>query len=331
MLWLDYTLEERKAMLRRTAHNELLPDYAVEKDWWVTMALKALFRTECGDMMVFKGGTSLSKGWNIIQRFSEDIDLAISHRYFINEITTNNQLKKLRKQCRKFITGDFVEKCDAQLRAIGLKDYRLYPLTQENGKPIDSDADPTVLMLEYTSIADNTSQYVKPSVKIEISCLSMEEPFEVKEICPMISRSFPDADLGTNTQIPTVLPTRTFLEKAFLLCEEFQRPEPRSHRMSRHLYDLSMLMRTPFATQALEDKDLYTRIVEHRRKFYHVGYADYDKDYSPYITICPPDHCMKAWSEDYTALLQSFVYGDKIPFDKLMDDIHQLELMFRKS
>lgn len=318
-------------MLRETARAEQLPDYAVEKDWWVTMTLKALFQTDCAQTMVFKGGTSLSKGWNLIQRFSEDIDIAISHKYFTKEIINNNQLKKLRKQCRKFVCEELCPVLDVKLREIGLAGYRLYPLTEEDGMPISTDADPTVLMLEYESVADGVSEYVKPSVKIEISCLSMEEPFEVMNIRTMISQRFPEDDIDTDAQIPTVLPTRTFLEKAFLLCEEFQKPQPRSYRMSRHLYDLDRLMHTEFARQALADRELYGRIVEHRRKFYHVGYADYDKDYPEQISFCPPADCMKAWGDDYASLLESFVYGERKPFEQLLGNIRILERMFRES
>jgi hypothetical protein len=279
MNWLSFTIEERKIILRETARSEHLPEYAVEKDWWVTMTLKAIFNTEYHDYMVFKGGTSLSKGWNLIQRFSEDIDLAINHCFFTKEINNNNQLKKLRKQCRKFIVEEFSKRLDDKLKTIGLTGYTLYPLIDEGGKVIDSDVDPTVLMLEYPTISDEGSSYVKPAVKIEISCLSMEEPFELKNITTMISNRFPKDDVDTNAVIPTVLPTRTFLEKAFLLCEEFQKTEPRSHRMSRHLYDLDRLTGTSFVSDALADRELYNKVVEHRRKFYHVGYADYDKDY----------------------------------------------------
>lgn len=82
MNWLEHTIEERKVMLQQVAHGIHLPDHAVEKDWWVTMALKALFETDCAPSLEFKGGTSLSKGWNLIERFSEDIDLTIDHTFF---------------------------------------------------------------------------------------------------------------------------------------------------------------------------------------------------------------------------------------------------------
>ena len=106
MNWLEHNIEERKVMLQQVADSIHLPDYAVEKDWWVTMALKALFETDCAPYLEFKGGTSLSKGWSLIERFSEDIDLTIDHTFFTDNIANNNQLKTLRKKSHKYVIND---------------------------------------------------------------------------------------------------------------------------------------------------------------------------------------------------------------------------------
>ena len=97
-LWLNNELVDRLAMLQQTeiGHSGI-NRLAIEKDWWVTVTLKALFQTDCRDSLIFKGGTSLSKGFNIIERFSEDIDLAISHTFFGIESTSKSQREKLRK------------------------------------------------------------------------------------------------------------------------------------------------------------------------------------------------------------------------------------------
>lgn len=221
--WTDHNDTERMVMLQQAADAEGLPEYAVEKDWWVTMVLKAMFQT---------------------------------------------------------------------------------------------------------SVANAHSGYMPSRVKVEASCLSMDEPFEVKEFGTMISSVFPDDDEDAMVSIPTVLPSRTFLEKAFLLCEEFQKPQPRSLRMSRHLYDLERLMDTEFGKAALEDDELYGKIVEHRRKFYHVGYADYDKDYRERISFLPPESCIEAWRADYDELLMHFVYGNKLSFDELLERVNELNRRF---
>lgn len=326
--WLSYTQEERLAILQQTSDHESLPDYAVEKDWWVTIVLKAAFRTNCADSLLFKGGTSLSKGWNLIKRFSEDIDLALDHKFFRDNIENNNQLKTLRKECRKYIVDQWANDLDEKLRDMGVHGYTIHPQVAIDGNPVSSDADPTVVIIEYLPISSGRSSYITPMVKVEISCLSMSEPFEQRTISSMIHNAFSDADSESTALIPTVLPSRTFLEKAFLLCEEFQKESPRSLRMSRHLYDLYMLMDTKFGKAALSDNKLYETIIEHRRKFYHVSYANYDKDYRDNIEFYPPQRCIKAWETDYASMCTSMIYGERPTFFLLMQRIKQLQARF---
>ena len=103
-LWLNNEIVDRLAMLQQTeVGHPGVNQVAIEKDWWVTVTLKALFETDCRDSLIFKGGTSLSKGFNIIERFSEDIDLAISHSFFGIEKTGKSQREKLRKMSRAYI------------------------------------------------------------------------------------------------------------------------------------------------------------------------------------------------------------------------------------
>ncbi len=329
--WLTLPLEERRVMLQVTAEREHIPEYAVEKDWWVSVILKALFNLECSKYLLFKGGTSLSKGWKLIERFSEDVDIALSHRFFDMPTDNNNQIKNLRKACRKYIITDLSQQLRQELEAMGLKGFVVEAKSVIDGQTVSSDADPTVIDVCYTSIVDEQSMYVPARVKVEISCLSMDVPHEEKHITTLISSFFPDIDSDTDSNIPTVVPSRTFLEKAFLLCEEFQKAAPRSLRMSRHLYDLERLMDTPFADEALRDKELYEMVVEHRRKFYHVGYADYDKDYPQFISILPPDDRMSEWRRDYDELVKSFVYGEYPSFKHLIERIKELQNRFRAT
>jgi hypothetical protein len=222
------------------------------------------------------------------------------------------------------------EDIDAQLKALGLSEYEVKPeIVDEAGNPISSDADPTVIYVNYPSVSSDSSPYVPSRVKIEISCLSMDEPFEPRSICSIISAHFPADDGESECTIPVVLPSRTFLEKAFLLNEEFQKPEPRSLRMTRHLYDLERLMDTEFGKMSLSDKELYGKIVEHRRKFYHVGYADYDRDYPESIEFLPPERCLKEWEADYGEMLEHFVYGTHLSFTELLERISVLQARFR--
>ena len=111
---------DRLAMLQQTEVNHPgINQLAIEKDWWVTVTLKALFQTDCHEFLIFKGGTSLSKGFNIIERFSEDIDIAISHSFFGIEKTTKSQRDKLRKTARKYIHETLFNSTGFQIKRYG--------------------------------------------------------------------------------------------------------------------------------------------------------------------------------------------------------------------
>lgn len=345
--WINASQNERLVMLQTVAERKQIVDSAVEKDWWVTLTLKALFSLPYAKYLLFKGGTSLSKGWDLIKRFSEDIDLTISRQYFIDErqrpfaqCQNNQQIKLLRKDSRDFITGELCSALANAIRQLGVTDFTLEPLQfipQEDGtmRPIDHDSDPVVLILNYKSIAQSRLSYVPPTVKIEISCLGMDEPFEPRHITSLIYDAFPKEDDELQMVIPTVLPSRTFLEKTFLLNEEFQRHTPRSLRMSRHLYDIEKLMQTHWKDDALQDTELYKAIVAHRKRFYHVGGVDYSKDFPQYIDFIPNGELAKAFIDDYQDMLQTYIYDKQNALqynnlikrlENLLSDFHKLPI-----
>lgn len=306
--WQNHSSDERIAMIQTVAQEHNIEDNAVEKDWWVTVVLKALFNTSCGKWLLFKGGTSLSKGWNLINRFSEDIDISIGRNFFGDVLNlpfakceNNNQVKKLRKASRDYIHGTLSAELDAELLKMGVKGYTIMneTVTGEPPRPIDHDSDPTIIFVNYESILPSSMRLIDARVKIEISCLSMSEPYEQCEIRSLVFDKFPKEDDEMAASINTVTPSRTFLEKALLLSEELQKEEPRSLRMSRHLYDLDRLMDTEFGQKALNDGKLFKAIVEHRRRFYHLGYVDYDKDYPAKIDFIPQNKVMNAYRLDY--------------------------------
>lgn len=333
-LWLNNELVDRLAMLQQTGTDHTgINQAAIEKDWWVTVTLKALFRTDCHEALIFKGGTSLSKGFNIIERFSEDIDLAISHSFFGIEKTSKSQREKLRKTARTYIHKTLSNQLDARLKEMGISSYNIENVTQVQDKKgewktQDSDKDPTVILLHYHSIVEGTS-YIPPRVKIEISCLSMDEPTEEREIRSLIGESFEEEDTDASCKIRTVLPTRTFLEKLFLLAEEFQKEKPRSVRMSRHLYDLEKLMDTVYGQEALADRSLYDAIVEHRKTYYALKYVNYDLHAPSTINFMIPEQETEAWKLDYADMRRFFIYGQSLEFDALMQRMKELNERIR--
>lgn len=120
-LWFNNDKVDRLAMLQQTeAKHSGINQMAIEKDWWVTITLKALFQTSCADSLLFKGGTSLSKGFNIIERFSEDIDLSINQSFFGIDKTTKNQREKLRKEARAYIHNTLSSELNTKLKEMGV-------------------------------------------------------------------------------------------------------------------------------------------------------------------------------------------------------------------
>lgn len=340
MLWVNKTIDERTAIIQAVAREKHLEEPAVEKDWWVTATLKALFSTSFADYLLFKGGTSLSKGWKNIglKRFSEDIDIALSRSWFLREdqreafpfavCENNNQIKLLRKATRKLIFEKLSSELAERLNVMGISGCTVVNVTTEGTKPIDTDRDPVVVNVEYENILQDTNTYITPMVKIEISCLAMDEPFENRPITSLIYDRFPDVDDGTLSNIPTVLPIRTFLEKAFLLNEEYQKKKPRTERMSRHLYDLEKMM-DYYADEALADESLYDAVIAHRKKFYHIGSVDYAKDERANITIWPNETLEKEYEKDYKLMTQSFIFDESpLTFQELKQRIQDLEQKF---
>ncbi len=340
-LWQHLPAAERQASVQATARDKNIDDRAVEKDWWVTIILKALFNTECGPFLLFKGGTSLSKGWGLIQRFSEDIDIAIDRKFYQNVLgysfaagETNSQLMRLRKASRDYIHEVLANALDGKLKEYGVSGFTIKNVTEimgSNGpRPIDHDSDPTVINVFYSSLFPEYSGDIEACVKVEISCLSMDEPFEDRLITSLINQKFGDTDTDSSAVIRTVKPSRTFLEKCFLLNEEFQKRNPRSRRMSRHLYDIEKIMDTDYGREALSDVSLYRSIVEHRRRFYHLSYVDYDRDYPETIDFVPAGEVLDAFRKDYNNnMVDGYIYGEAIDFDKVMRRITDLRERFR--
>lgn len=191
----------------------------------------------------------------------------------------------------------------------------------------DSDKDPQVIEIHYNSVVD-IWKYLPQRVLIEISSRSLMEPTEKREINSILSANFPQLDFATDTfTIPTVLPQRTFLEKIFLLHEEFsQEPEKiRVDRLSRHLYDLERLMDTQHGVTALQDKELYKNIVTHREKFNPLRGLDYGNHTPDKINIIPPDTLIKEYEKDYSEMTTFMIYGEALTFDRLVKRISELQ------
>ncbi len=225
----------------------------IEKDWWVTQVLRVLFSQPYAEHLSFKGGTSLSKAWNIIERFSEDIDIAISREYlgFAGELSRTQVSDKL------IAMGIAPDKFSVHVNITSV-----------------STTDPEVIYVDYQSVLPN-SEYIAHTVKVEVSGRSMHDPVQTVALQSQIDTILPQSAIVQPAfNVSVVVPERTFLEKVMLLHEEFAKPQTdiRTSRMSRHLYDIYCMLHTDIAERALDNEQLYRSIVEHRRKFINLLY-----------------------------------------------------------
>lgn len=314
---------DKTAILQQIGQQSGLPAYAVEKDWWVVQALALLFELEIGPYLVFKGGTSLSKAWGVIERFSEDIDLAVGRSFFrYDGELSKSQRTKLRKEANAYISSVVCPELRRCFHERGLTEVIIEP-----GASKSSDQDPTIVNLIYPYVIASPG-YLQPKVQIEISCRSLDEPHTGRPIISLVDEGLPGQPFSLEAiDIPSVNPERTLLEKVFLLHEEFQRPvdKRRVDRLSRHLYDLYRLSQTAFIDEALKDPALYQAIVNHRKRFTRVSDVDYSLHQPQTIDLLPPQALMKSWEADYRIMQEQMIYGESPGFGDLISGVRELK------
>jgi len=298
---------------------------SVEKDEWVTAVIRALFSLPYAEHLLFKGGTSLSKCWHIIERFSEDVDIAINRELlgFSEELSSNQIRNKLRKISYSFIKDKLVVDLTEQMEIQGINSD-LFSVNVEFSE--DSTKDPVIVEVQYKSVIEGLT-YINPVVKLEIGCRSMREPFEKVKTWSLIDEIYPDTPFSDKPfEVNAVVPQRTFIEKLCLLQEEFAKPKElvRTNRMSRHLYDISKMAETDIELEILNNIDLWNLIIEHRQKFVKMKDFDYELLKPHNISIIPPNFIISEWQKDYDTMRETMIYEESLPFDDLIDKIKQL-------
>lgn len=322
-----YTIDkaEKAAIFNAIAADMGMPPFAVEKDWWVSRTLNIIFRMDIAAHLVFKGGTSLSKAWKLINRFSEDIDLAIDKEFFegYKGDISRTQIGKLRKEAGIYTTGTFFEDLQEAFRESGFQkiDFKVI----DSG---ESDQDPRIIEIYYPNIIPQPTEYVLPRVLVEISCRSLREPFTIRKFGSLVDEHYVNKDFAEPVfEVPTVNPERTLLEKLFLLHEEFLRPaeKMRVDRLSRHLYDIYHLTKAGVAAMAFNDKELYVTIVAHRYKFSRVGDVDYNLHHPHTLNPIPFEGKIAVWKADYAKMMEEMIYEKNKPsFDDLIINLSEL-------
>lgn len=321
---------QKRIVLEQAATKVGLPVESVEKDLWVTAVLECVFSLPYANKFVFKGGTSLSKVWNCIERFSEDIDLAVDRSQFgLEGDLTVRQIKKLRKEASLFVKDQVTADLKDELKSSGLSKWCEIE-SEEDGEGDKTYPEPRKIFVKYTPLLPITVGYVKPVVMLEIGSRSLLEPFEYRKVDSLVSRATGMDTLTHEVNIPTAVPEKTFLEKAFLLHELFSTDAgTRVDRKSRHLYDLERMMDCDFAKSAITNDDLWNTIHHHRDVFTHMKDVDYTPDIRDRIILIPPANIRTAWETDYEAMRRTMIYGESLPFEKLLKRMEELQERFR--
>ena len=322
-----------KAFIIKTIADKIgLPAQAIEKDLWVSTLLQIVFSLPFADKIVFKGGTSLSKVWNLIERFSEDIDLAMARELLDlpDGDLTVKQIKKLRKQSSLFVKDIFCAELQKSVVQYDLQNFcSIEP--QPDGEEDKTYPEPRKIFIRYRSLYDDIP-YIKSEVVLEIGARSLFEPTARKTVKSIISEQYPIDTALTKSEIITAVPEKTFLEKAFLLHEIFTSGgNMHANRKSRHLYDLERMMDCDFAQKAIKDDILWETIRHHREVFTRMNGVDYTPDIRKRIVLIPPETVIAEWRQDYATMSNSMIYGNKLTFDALRKQIEKLQSNFHNS
>ncbi len=338
--FLDMGEERRRTIFSQTGANLNLAEVAVEKDFWVCWTLDKLFRLPAwGGHLTFKGGTSLSKGWKLIERFSEDIDIVINRGALGFDSAHTPETAPSRKQTKKRLDAlrTACRNCVNKEIRPALHDVFVADIPAAlSWELIDDQDDPDgqTLLFIYPTAFPERVEYLRRAVKIEMGARSDTEPAEEIAIRSHISEAFPDLLSKSEVRVRAVLPKRTFWEKAMLLHEETFRPSDGKRRkeyMARHYYDLYRLIQAGIADEASTDVELFSRIATHRRIFFRHNWVDYATLVPGQLRLLPTDAQMPDWRSDYTRMKGEMFYGDVPQFDEIIDVVRRFQDKFNSE
>jgi hypothetical protein len=333
---LQLTSKQRVELFESAALKTGMDAVILEKDFWVCWTLKELFRLPTiGEHLIFKGGTSLSKVFKIIERFSEDIDVSID-RTFLGfgganepEAGASNKEKQrrieaLKAACQKKIAGELLPTLEAAIKSKVRRDDK-WLLRSD-----DEDPDKQTLLFDYpTSFASDATGYIRRAVKIEMGARADHWPCETKTVTPYVAEQFPKGFQEASYAVKVLAVERTFWEKATILHAEFHRPvdKPMPERFSRHYGDFYELIHKGVSKSATVKLDLLARVAEHKNLFFKSSWARYGEATKGSLRVAPPEQRLKALRDDYAKMQQMF-FGEQPEFDKIIALLKQWESEF---
>ena len=331
--FLTLTKEQRAAVFERVGASVGLPMQAVEKDFWVTVILQAVFSLPVAQHLIFKGGTSLSKAWGLISRFSEDIDLAVNPIALgaAEGDLTKKQIKKLRKASSLFVSEQLTPMLCAKINEMGMSAF-LNIEAQPNGEGDNTYPEPRQIYIRYQSVFEKPLTYLRPDVVLEVSARSLIEPAMPTHVSCILADYIP-IQSACDAVVHTAIPAKTMVEKMFLLHELFSVPGhgTRAERKSRHLYDLYQMMQQDFAQEAITNDALWESIRHHREVFTSVQGVDYSGDVRQRICLLPREDIVAIWQSDYETMRSSMIHGSAPTWDELIEQITILQDKTRKK
>jgi hypothetical protein len=325
--------EERADLVRETAARRGLAPSLIEKDFWVCWTLQKLFVQDEGHpSLLFKGGTSLSKVFKLIERFSEDIDLSLDRHDLGFKDDRDPMNAPSNKRARKLVE---------ELKATAEEhiSVHLLPRLRQQFKDVLGDkrgwsleidpSDAQTVLFAYPRPASGNEDLpalpVVPAVRLEFGARSDHWPAKNYPVQPYAADEFPDQFTRPACKVKTLEAERTFWEKATLLHMEYHRPKPRVGRLSRHYYDLAALAGNEgIRDSALSNLELLSHVAEHKRSFYYMAWAKYDEAKPGSLRIVPHEDLHAALQEDYKKMREMF-FDEPPQFDQIISVLRELE------
>lgn len=305
----------------------------LEKDVWVCWVLQALFTMPGRLPMAFKGGTSLSKVFGAIARFSEDVDITLDYRGLDSNFdpfaagVSKNQLRKFSESLKSFVREHAHDVVAPHFQKMLAAEFEAASTRLE----ISDDGEQ--LRVHYPTVLDTAGDYVGNSVLIEFGGRNITEPNEEHHVRPDIAEHVPTLEFPSS-RVSVLSPARTFWEKATLMHVECQRDEFRvsAERLSRHWYDLAMLADLGHGKAAMADRSLLADVVKHKKVFYNASYANYDACLVGQLKLIPEDAALAALRDDFQRMIGAGMFvGEPPAFDVIVDRLRALEAAINRG
>jgi hypothetical protein len=311
--------ESRRDLFAKAAEQMRMQPAIIEKDFWVCWVLDALFSSpQWGDKMVFKGGTSLSKAFHIINRFSEDIDLILDWGLLG---VTGNEPWEMRSNTSQDKYCKEINAKAASYLAKTLVPAFAGELEKKLGYKIPVIATGEEVIISYPKAF--SLGYLRPEVVLEIGPLAAWVPHAPFDITPYAAEKIPDMFIKKSARVTTILAERTFWEKATILHKlASQGSIPLRH--SRHYYDLALLAQSDKKSLALGDLKLLHEVIAFKQRFYRSPKAQYEKAIPGSFKLIPDAALLPLVNDDYNKT-KEMIFGTPPTFESIVQTLKTLE------